>query len=419
MSSKNTDPEQQLASVLSRCLDNRLLWTIRPLLSTVLAPDLPDVHRPLRGKLHPRLSQPSSQRFALDSDNNLWSWSTLNQRRAFGTLISDDVLPPHHKIPKLGTSPRRWIRTRREYATLINSISIPVNINPHILQALILKARVAFDRAETILSSYSPRSVIVSSQHSVGARALIYTARERSVPSIYIPHAPVSRHPHYADLPFDVVTLRGPREANFYSALGADPSRLQITGAPGVPGIQRRRHLNSGSIVVAPSPWGAATLTAFMACLRDASLEHLTICPHPRNSRRLLRRLAPQDAQIIHNERTINFLAHRGDVVIQHSSGIALEAMQMGIPVIDICLDKEPPLYPSIEEPMVRFAHSPEELIETVKESLAEPLVSRERRRRWANSWCSSTNGEAAAAVKLVVDQAEPSSTAVLDGWRC
>jgi hypothetical protein len=102
------------------------------------------------------------------------------------------------------------------------------------------------------------------------------------------------------------------------------------------------------------------------------------------------------------------------DVVINFASTITLEACIFDTPVINIGFDDQPDLplplsirryfayehyRPVLEAGAVRVANSPDQLVDLVREYLADPSRDREGRRAVVQSLCGSTDGKASRRV--------------------
>jgi hypothetical protein len=110
----------------------------------------------------------------------------------------------------------------------------------------------------------------------------------------------------------------------------------------------------------------------------------------------------------IHDGRTYDLLRQGPPVVVQQSSGVAVEAMQLGIPVIEMQFPGRPPTYPVIREPPVRFASSSQELKDAVAASHADGRdpAFRQRLIGWARGWSWPTGLEAGERMVVLVERA-------------
>jgi hypothetical protein len=246
--------------------------------------------------------------------------------------------------------------------------------------------------ARVLLRARSPRVAVIGSTHGRGPRALAAAAHEGGVPSVYVPHAPVVANRAVVDLPVDFAGLRGPAEVAFYGEAGVDAERLFVAGNPSL----------SAEEVAAPDP-GLAPVFAplsdeFVDVLAEAWPERLIVSPHPRSDVDALRARAPS-AWEFWDGRTYDLLRKGPRAVVQHSSGVGLEALWAGVPVVELAVPGVPANYPALREPHVRAASDAPRLRELLLELPAE-YATRESRlalRAWAEEW-NAPVGEAAAA---------------------
>ena len=274
-------------------------------------------------------------------------------------------------------------------------------------------------RAETLFRQALHRSharvLLVSNQHLSGHRAVIRLANNCGIPSLYVPHAPVAHNDMYRDLPVNSAALRGDLEVDYYSKLGAPRHKLHGAGNPSVPLLDPPSRLD-GPIVLALSPWPHDRMRAVINLVRDGIGAHtnIVVAPHPRNSRREVRRLLP-DGWSINAGRTLDLLAQGPRLLIQHSSGIAWESLYLGIPTVQIQVKDEAPNYPLIAEPFVQTVRSPQEL----HEAMTTPTKDLDRAdlRDWAHRWCATVGDVAAKRVADLIEDMPQDTELILDAW--
>lgn len=265
--------------------------------------------------------------------------------------------------------------------------------------------------------------VVVATQHQALARALTWTARDVGVPSIYVPHAPLARNDWYYDLPVDHAALRGHREVHQYLRLGARPEGLHMVGNPAVaapsalPAIDPRR-----PPVVALSPWPAEQTQRFLAVCAGG-LTSALVAPHPRSDLELVKALLPQGWADITSRRTFDVLQEGPPLVVQASSGVAWEALVLGIPVVDLADGGYRPNYLLHEGQHVVRVTSAEALSEALRGAVetADDEDLRAGRRSFADSWCGWTGDEAVQRIRTLIRSVARGNLPggwVLDGWR-
>jgi hypothetical protein len=154
-----------------------------------------------------------------------------------------------------------------------------------------------------------------------------------------------------------------------------------------------------------------------MRIATEAIPDSFVVCPHPRSDLAELRRLIPRRATIAPG-RTLETVAAGCNAIVQHSSGVAVEAMLVGAPVVELSIDDSPPSYYAVCEPYVKRA--------TDSKSLAAALESYTGEDRdnlavasqgWGRTWVSRAGDAATDALRLVLRQSHQQSTPLHDEW--
>jgi hypothetical protein len=274
--------------------------------------------------------------------------------------------------------------------------------------------------AEALLAALSPKAVVTAVTANYPPRALIAAARSAAVPSVYFPHAPVLVEPAFNDLPTDFAGLRGPQEIAYYAGLVSDSDRLEVVGNPSIASDEMPIYDPSLPPVLAP-PIRPDEIRAIVQMIRDAGERRLLVSPHPRADLTVLKAAIPEDWGIW-PKRTYDLVRKGPPMVIQYTSGVALEALILGIPTIDIQWPaSRTTAYPAIQEPYVHSASSAGELREAIAQSYLDIRSSDRRRelRDWARQWCAHVGDEAAGRGAGLVARAVagPPPGPIWDAW--
>ncbi len=408
--------EDQISRQLGDLLADPLVWCIRPVLTNLPAPT--------PGRVRSRVVRwsgavsPATSFAPLKESKWLTAWHTTNERRAYGSLVRDGT---EYSLMGSLSATLYSNRVRRRIRELANTISQQLSgltsIQPDHLTRLLVHSEIGGLRAHRLIQDHGVERVVVATQHSSFIRAVVVAASNLNVPCVYVPHAPVGRNRLYADLPFEMCALRGPREVKYYIDLGARRESMAVMGDASMPADLPDLPCPQ-AVVIAPSPQGTRRLTAFFNFIGEAHLGATLVCPHPRLTAAELRPLLPDGAELVSDMRTIDLVSATGAVVVQSSSGIAGEALQLGAPTIQVVLDDDPPGYPLIQEPFVSFARSPAELHSTVTAMLEELPAARTSRQDWAKEWCAYRGPEAEARLLALLECDTIPQVKALDGWR-
>jgi len=276
-------------------------------------------------------------------------------------------------------------------------------------------ARAAVERTE-------PSVVVVASNHGIYPRALGRVARQAGLPSVYVPHAPLLARERLRDMPFDYAAMRGSSETRWYADRGVGLERIQAVGNPAIDVVSERVPLDPRSpVVLALSPDGEEVIRAITAAIDGLDGVPVIVAPHPRQDGELVRELMRPD-WTIWSGRTYDLLLTGPSAVVQHSSGVALEAMQLGIPCVELSLLDRSPTYPFIETDLVPRVTAPELLPVALERArrLAGDDDHRHALERWATSWCADSGSSSAAAAWRFVRRAADRGVAaepIWDAW--
>jgi hypothetical protein len=276
-------------------------------------------------------------------------------------------------------------------------------------------------RAVRTLDALRPRLLVLASQHSTSSRSLIRAARDRSIATAYLPHAPVGETYQYRDLPTEFAGVRGVREVEFYRSLGAVRDAAVVGNPQGI--VRRPEHLDpSGPVIYAPRPQAPEQVRAQVRAV-DAAAPEVVVSPHPRMRGKARYDGLWPDHWAVHDGWTIDLLQEGYPCLIQRSSGVAWEALAHGVPVIELATDSSAPsTYLVSQEPYVRWCGDADDLPAAVAgaRAAAGDATARERLTSWAAEWCAATGD---AAVRRAAEWVESCATAprpdepLLDRW--
>jgi hypothetical protein len=206
-----------------------------------------------------------------------------------------------------------------------------------------------------------------------------------------------------------------------YSGLGAEPSGLSVVGDPST--SERERHVppDSTRICLIGTVGPQALIGDLIEVILDSGVGPIELLAHPRSSQDDLARIWPKSWQKGETGTTYERLSAGGSaMVIQYSSGAGLEALTLGLPLVELCNPSEGPSYPYCAEPVVRVATNSDQLRSAYQES-DRSEAARSLRTSYARSWVS-THGEAAveSAIEVITAALDTSGCGplCLDSWR-
>jgi hypothetical protein len=285
-----------------------------------------------------------------------------------------------------------------------NQVELPID-SASLYRGMLRTARL-LEGWRRLLPIERPAVVVVGSVWQPPARALLCAAREAGVPSVFVPHTPQRSEAHPIDLAVDYVGLRGPGEVDFLAAQGIARDRLDVVGTPLTVDDEPPEIDFSAPVVFAPSSEDRQVLEPMIELVHSTVGSRVVVGRHPA--------ARPEGASAFPREwpifpqRTLHLLQRGAPVVLQQSSAIALEAMHLGIPVIELHFPGQTPTFPLVSEPHVRFASTSGQL-EAALACCSAAARDAERRValvQWARHWASPTGAPAADRLVALVETA-------------
>lgn len=352
-------------------------------------------------------------------------WTSENQRRTLEPLAQALGATPRPRRPPGRWGPGLLSGARRARAAALRLVTSGEEAGLDLASVPVSRAASRASRAMAVAPEVlrSSRLLVVASQHDPAIRAFLHVAESIGESSVYLPHAPLASNPLYADLPVGWAGLRGEAEVDYYAALGADRGRLRAVGNVTLGEAFEMPDIDPNiPIVFAVSPVAPELFAPQVELLRSTIDRPVLVAPHPRSDIRRLRRQIPRHWEVWAGGRSWNLLLKGPSTVIQFSSGLAWEALILGIPVIELHFPGLPPNYPLIAEPHVFFASDHHELADAVQKAQRRSMDHSQRAAlvRWAQSWCRDVGVPATQQALALLREARDhgAQPRLLDGWR-
>lgn len=280
-----------------------------------------------------------------------------------------------------------------------------------------------FHRALALFrKSPARQGLVIAHQHGAAERAVALAAvTAGGVHTFYMHHAPLANNRYYHDLPTHWGLLRGPEELKVFDSLGAKKSRIFACGDPSVGDQSFPKHRGGSTVLFAQSPVSRDDMINQIAVIADAGVPQVEVALHPRTEREAhFSSMFPQDWSWRADKSTFARMASP-DVraVVQSQSGVGLEALCLGLPLINLVARNEPNNYYYMDSSHVVRASGSTELAEAL-DNLEEVDTQSEKRHEYALSWMGQTGTAAAEAIGETIvrtlDEQIPSELA-LNGW--
>jgi hypothetical protein len=434
LTGQSTSPEQFLTKSRSLPMGCMTAWAVLPEVAMKVANargDQMDTRSPWPGRLRntARALSPRRGPSLLRVGPVLFVSTSIQTDRVLKPVL--DELAPTYGTPRTYVLPRLSLtsgldahraanKTLKEYRTWFDDEGI---IEPAGLEEEIVKAEILLRRGRLAdFGAQGVRAIIVGSQHNGPTRSILAAAHIAGGPATcYLPHAPVADNPFYRDLPVHHALLRGEAEVAFYRRLGvhADDA-ITVVGQPGLTLQDGGIVADANHVIYAASDHSEDVLRADIEVIRRGVDRPVEVCLHPRMAQADCQGLFPEAWTVHPPGPTMDVLRVRGAfALIQHGSGVGLEAMSAGVDIIDLCPRGERPNYPFISAPHVQVV--PDSLsLRRALEAVPARRSAREARTKFARSWTSVFDPDAttaaAAAIRAIVDTRR-SDRILLDGW--
>lgn len=355
--------------------------------------------------------------YRVDEQGRFAIWFTLNQKRNLSPFFT---LQPEHRDVMWGT--HRLERTRVPKAVVEAAINLceleqVSDRSIHDIKNLLILSKALLASTHALIDRFQPRSLMLASQHNLAGRALLWSSQRSGVPTIYIPHAPTALNASYRDLPFSCALLRGEADREFYEAIGADSKRLFVIGDPSLEDPVESRPHNGGTptIIVAPSNWALTQVEWFMKGVQQAT-GTILVTPHPGSDLDDLRSVLSPTAELLVGVRSIDVIGQAPCVVIQCRSGVGLEALSLGVPVIEFRQADQGPLYLYSETELIPVASNSEELQLALAQCIND-LDNDRPRREYARRFIAHSGEKARRAGQDYLNFPVDCDDWALDSW--
>lgn len=347
-------------------------------------------------------------RFGMQS-GSLRLHKTENERIAVGRIEGDVILDfgmdKATALRSLGWKLRRAIR----------SVERDLGLVPNAILSDAVRSTQMYAAMRQLLASTRPRSVVVAATDHLFTRVAAVVARERGIPTIYVPHAPTHIRQENADAPFDALLLRGSGCSSYYAMLGAKDEQVASVGDRSIPEIRLGGEpigLLFATTANAPCEDLTEKLQLTSRALNIPS-EQILICPHPRGRSRALH--AGKSLGIaVAEERTAQVLLRLDPqyFVTEASSGARLEAELMGIATLSLAA---PSYNFEFTLPSLSLDTCDDQALEGLEGQVSQlPKIERSRR---ASMWVAAVGREASERVEQGVEEVGFASHPALDAW--
>jgi hypothetical protein len=338
--------------------------------------------------------------------------STLNQERTLAPLLPDSF----RRVRRTLVVPRSASSELHDIGLTVMSKLADLGIRDGTVVDRLARARRTLNLARRIVDSTRPNVLVVANQHSLPSRAFLLAARERDVPAAYVNHAPTAPNAAGLDLPVTRAGLRGSREVDLFSSIGVRSDRIDVVGATSIDLPDRSCHDPAGDVVLALGPDPVDFQRRIIDMVWDAGLREVVVAPHPSVDPERIR-FALHSGWRFNTLATTRALLSRGAAaLIQRSSGVAWEALRLGIPVIEVRNDEAEPTTPIVREPYVRIARSSDDLGVAVSSPPSPSQLAAGV--DWAREWCDLTGHRAVTAARHLIERTAESPPAwIYDAW--
>ena len=351
--------------------------------------------------------------FEADGVNHMRTLEKIMRR------LGDPVPPPEPIKPSL----RRVLALGRggdtladHLVTLARETGTWVYLDDERLHGVFALAARILAHAEAAVAAIRPRAVVVASTiNTPNPRARPCGARRRRAVGLF-PHAPLLADPLDNDLPVDFAGLRE-EELERYAEMG----RSRRADGPRRQPDDRAARAADDSIRLDPAVFGAADQPAGVSRpavrgRRAGAGAGRDRGAHPRADRDLLRSLAPPQWSFW-ERRTLELLERGPPLLLQHSSGVAVEALYLGIPTIELVNPARPTGYALIGDPHVPAASGLDGWCARRARRARRPRARMSGEAARMGAWLSRVDGETVDRAAALIERAAAEGARPLPIW--
>lgn len=215
-----------------------------------------------------------------------------------------------------------------------------------------------------------PSALVVSNDHVLECCTLLRAARDESVPTIYLPHAPVTER--FPRLTMDFALLEGRRGLDIYAAIGATSTRVFLVGIPRFdnyanhPNLKTKAEAVGYCVGLLDEPEASVALLRHL--LQSCRELRYVIRIHPRSCKQTMERWQSicrkwnLDYSDSTSELSFEFLK-KVDAVIAGGSGVILEAALVNVtPILYAFAADLPDWYGFAREGLCPMLTTPEDV---------------------------------------------------------
>lgn len=345
--------------------------------------------------------------FVMDTSRHRWVLEPLLGATPSGRPPAR-VAPRRLPVPGVTAMSRRGVELADAFVEMLIREEVVAPLPIRNLYDSFLTTLRYLATTDRMLDELRPRAVVIATNHNIPSRALAFAARRHGIPTVFFPHAPMIRDERFSDIPADFAGMRGEAEIDRLVALNVGPDRLEVVGDPSLDVLTQPPIDPDGPVAFAlPSILTDEEVRVTVEWVRAAAGDNVVVSPHPRQGEAYARRFAPE-GWTVWNDRTMGLLRKGPPVVIQQSSGVAVESMLLGLPTLQIDLPQHQPNYPALDPEHVRFIGSADQAVAAVADARADSADA-ERSQAivdWGRRWSAYQGAEAVERSWAVIQRA-------------
>lgn len=427
--------DSELDRLLNDALSHEVIWAIRPALSHVFSAPADALSRTgLRRRLlrateygssAPRVlaslalrrmgvSRPRTL-YALVEDGCLKIWTSENHRVS---LLGDQAAQKSRRIVVPARTNQSLAKDTRN---IVYDVAAQASLPADELLRIASQAASTKERMQRLMDEAQPKAVLTASTQHSFCRLSVSVGRSLGVPSIYVPHAPTSFHRHYADIPHDYAALRGEADFEYYARLGANTKYIAVVGDQSISPTRHRPTLGPPVILLATTVEKPLDkLRSALEALHDSGIRRFAttlMAPHPRGRARVASLARHFDIEVIpRGTRSSQVLARTNVIlaVVEESSGVSLECMAHGVPVVLLSSDSSYIFETELPIDRVKISNLTAILQSFMRENCEEVRAEASVRR-----FIAATGAAAKESLReLLLGPIVTTPSGVLDSWR-
>lgn len=353
---------------------------------------------------------------------------------AFGSYINSEIMKKVKKRKKFLKNKFEEIENKKSLEK-ITGLTLPwISIKNKFL-SLIFWTIQEVEMLNYLIEEEKPSLIVVLNELEMFGRIVVGVAKSKEIPTLYIQHGAISRHPSYLPVFADKMATWGPQTKELLVELGSDHSRIEVTGCPAYDRLLNWKvneriyqilnlDKDKGIVVLATQPSGfevkkehsIRVIRGVISAMKNFPDKQLVLKLHPDEygfmHERIIREMNAKNVRIC-KHRLVSYklnifdVLKISDLLITQFSTTAIEAIILDKPVITINLTGKPDVMPYAKSGAAIGVYKEEDIEKVIDDALNNKKVRdklAENRKKFVYDFNFKNDGKASERVVDLIE---------------